>query len=804
MTFKNSQSHSFPHDSIKTHVTGQSRFIDDIPTLSRELTLGLITSTEAHAEIVKIENLSEILKIPGMHSYYLASDFTHNLWGTIFQDQPLLAEGTVRYFGEPIVILAAEKPSALREAKKRIQIHYKKKPAILTLSEAMSQKNFLAPSRFIRCGDLEEGFKNSEKVISGELSIQGQEHFYLEPQTALAIPEEQNRLKVLSSSQHPTEIQHTIAHALGLGYQDVITEVLRLGGGFGGKESQATPFAAYAALVAMKTQRPARLVLSRDEDMIITGKRNPFFIQYKVGFKRDSTLQALEVKLFSDSGAYADLSTSIMERAMLHVDNAYYIPNCVIEGTVCRTNHAPTTAFRGFGGPKGVTFIENIMEAIGLELNRDSLDVRKANVYQKNKNRTPYGQLVDSNLLYTLFENIEKSSRYRERRKKIEIENSENPFFLKGLSCTAVKFGISFTTRFLNQGAALVNIHTDGSVQVSTGAVEMGQGVNTKIAQVVAQSLGVDFQKVRVLATSTEKIHNTSPTAASSGADINGQAALQACEILKQRLAAMAKDLLNRDDSQRGKMNHVLGKVREIDHATERSLNSPENKMEFDFKNSFLISQQNSGARISLLEVIQEAYLHRIPLGALGFYRYPEIHFNKLEGQGQPFYYFTQGVAVSEVQVDRFTGETKVNRVDILMDLGRPLNQAIDRGQTVGAFVQGMGWVTTENLVYAKNGALLTHAPSTYKIPSIQDIPRTLNIDFLENDSNSKNIQGSKAVGEPPLLLGISVWTAIKNALSYKLEDSKKNKREMVAEIKNLPVPITQEKAFLFLHSSHD
>jgi xanthine dehydrogenase large subunit len=778
------------HDSSFTHVSGESCFIDDIPTLAKELCLGLITSEHPHAEILSINGISKALEVSGVVAIYKGDDFKSNLWGTIFQDQPLLASQKVHFVGEPILVIAATSPESLRIAKKFIQVKYRPLEPILSIDEAINKNSFVAPTRFIKRGNLDQGFKDSDHVLEGVLTIQGQEHFYLEPQTALCVPEDGRRLKVFSSTQHPTEIQHTVAHCLDLPYKDVTVEVTRLGGGFGGKESQATPFAAYAALVAHKTGRPARIVLSRDEDMIITGKRNPFKIQYKVGFNSDGVVQAMNVNLFSDSGAYADLSTSIMERAMLHSDNAYFTPHVSIEGTVCRTHRAPTTAFRGFGGPKGVAFIENILEEISRFLKKDSLHVRRANLYGVSGNLTPYGQEVSDGILPKLFDRAEKSFNYHTKRKEIDAFNKTSKTLVKGLSLTSVKFGISFTTRFLNQGSALVNLQTDGTVQVSTGAVEMGQGVNTKIAQVVAEEFGIKTDEVRVTSTSTEKIHNTSPTAASSGADINASAARNACLQIKKRLIYVATHLLKAGADHKGKMNHVLGKVPEIEIPNQLSddlLN------QWRFNNHTLINNSNASQVINLKELITEAYLHRVHLGALGFFKYDGIYFNKVTGQGIPFFYFTQGVALSEVQIDLFTGELKVLSSSILMDLGRPLNEGIDRGQTLGAFVQGLGWVTSENLVYSKNGALLTHAPSTYKIPSIQDIPREIKIDFEVHSQNSKNIRASKAVGEPPLLLCLSVWTAAKNALAY-------------ARPQNSPlelgIPLTQERIFEYLNNT--
>lgn len=748
------------HDSARTHVCGESEFIDDIPITKNELHLGLVLSPVAHGRIRHI-SCEKALRLPGVVGIYTAKDLAHNLWGNVFQDQPILASEFINYHGEPICLIACEDPQILRKAKKLIEIKIDKLEPILSIEEAKQKESFIAPARFIAAGDVESALQKAPHRLSGRLTMRGQEHFYLESQASVAYPGEQGQIVVHSSTQHPSEVQHVIAHCLGLQFHQVVCVVKRMGGAFGGKETQAVPFAVMAALVAHKTGRISRIVLSRDDDMMITGKRNPFESLYEVGFDNEGRLLALKAEHYSDAGAYADLSTAIMERAMLHTDNAYFIENVRIQGRVCRTHHAPTTAFRGFGGPKGVALIENILEEVAFFLKKDAFAIRRLNCYQNERNRTPYGQTIKQEILPRLFDRLYESCEYEKRRNELETFNKNSKTHLKGLSLTAVKFGISFTTRIFNQGSALVNLHLDGTVQVSTGATEMGQGVNIKIAQVVAEAFSIPVAHVRVMPTSTEKNHNTSPTAASSGSDINGSAALNACEIIKRRLQLVADQLFDLPQEQRGRMAAVLGTASEI------RIDENQTADHIVFEDSFVIDTRERSRRLTLREVIEAAYCSRVSLGAFGFFRYDGIHFNKLTGDGEPFFYFTNGVAASEVLIDRFTGEAKVLRADVLMDLGRPLNEAIDYGQTSGAFVQGMGWVTTEKLSYDQEGALRTHSPSTYKIPSVQDTPRIFNIDFLRNEENGKNLLGSKAVGEPPLLLGISVWTAIKNALSY-------------------------------------
>lgn len=770
-----------PLDAAVTHVSGESIYIDDRPPQKNELHVAVLISPHAHAKIVSID-ASAVLTLPGVAGVYSAKDFAHNRWGTIFEDQPFLAEEVCQYAGEPYLLIAADNPTTLRKARQLIKVEFEELEPILSIDKAIEREQFIGPTRTIKKGDVEKAFREAPHQLAGTIEMGGQDHFYLESQASIAYPGENGQMEIHSSSQHPTEVQHVVAHALGIKYHQVISTVKRMGGAFGGKESQAAQFAAMAALVAQKTGRPARLILNKDDDMRATGKRNPFKNHYRVAYDEKGRILALKVELYSNAGAYADLSTAIMERAMLHCDNTYFIPNVEIHGTVCRTNHASNTAFRGFGGPKGVVTIENIIEEISLHLDIDALEIRKLNVYQKGQEATPYGQVLEENPLPELFSQLENSSDYQTRRRKIDEHNKTSKETVRGLSLTAIKFGISFTTRFLNQASALVNIHMDGTVQVSTGATEMGQGVNTKTAQVVAESLGIAPSDVKVLATSTEKNHNTSPTAASSGSDLNGQAALNACEKIKARLAQVAQKVFSRPKELRGRKVAGAGTAEEIkiDETDKKSLS------DISFEDGWVFEKARPDNKISLVDLLEEAYLNRISLGDHGFYRYDGIHYNKETGQGQPFFYYTNGVAASEVSIDRFTGEVKVLRSDILMDLGRSINHGIDRGQIAGGFVQGMGWLTTESLCYNEKGQLLSHSPSTYKIPSVHDIPRAFNIDLLDNPNNAKNLRGSKAVGEPPLLLSISVWTAIKNALAAANQGQNPQIR----------IPATQEEIF--------
>jgi xanthine dehydrogenase large subunit len=690
-------------------------YIDDMPPMPGELLVDFVWSPFARARIRSVD-LTAARTLPGIAGLYTYEDLAHNCFGPVTKDEPLLAVDECLFRGQPIVVIAAETQQAANAAKRAIRIEFEELPPILTIEEAIAAHEFIGEPRFIRRGDADAAMKTAEHVLEGIFENQGQDHFYLESQAALVYPGEHDALTVHSSTQHPTEVQEVIAHLLGIDMSQVVVITKRMGGGFGGKESQATHPAAMAALVARKTKRAARIAYDKDTDMHVTGKRHPFRNRYQAGFDGNGQLVALKVDLYSDGGAYADLSSAVMARAMTHADNAYYVPHIEIRGTVCRTNNPPNTAFRGFGGPQGVANIENILEEIAAYLKRDALDVRRANCYGiETRNTTPYEQVVANNTLPRLFAELEERCDYRARMEAVRAFNDSSVMHLKGLAMTAVKFGISFNTKFLNQANALVNIYLDGSVQVSTGATEMGQGVHTKIRQLVADELRVPIERVVVMQTSTEKNNNTSATAASSAADLNGSAAVDACHRIRARLDEV---------------------------------------------------QRQHGGLLTWEQLVKLAYQERVSLGERGFYATPRLDWNWTSGRGTPFLYFTMGTACSEVLIDRFTGELTVSRSDVLMDIGRPINPGVDRGQLVGAFIQGMGWVTTEDLRYAASGELLSHSPTTYKIPNINDLPAEFHLDWIEHD-NPVNVAGSKAVGEPPLLMAISVWCAVKHALGF-------------------------------------
>ncbi|HYI07719.1 MAG TPA: xanthine dehydrogenase molybdopterin binding subunit [Thermoanaerobaculia bacterium] len=704
-----------PHDSARGHVTGESIYVDDMPPLPNELLVDFVWSPYAHARIRALD-VAPARALHGIAGVYTYRDLAHNVLGPIVQDEPLLAEDVCTFRGQPIVVIAAESQAAMNAAKRAVKLDLEELKPILTIDDAIAAESFIGETRYIRRGDPAGAMENAEHVLEGVFINGGQDHFYLESQAALVYPGEFDGLTVHSSTQHPTELQHVIAHLLGIDMSQIVVQSKRMGGAFGGKESQATHPAAMASLVARTTRRPARIVFDKDTDMHVTGKRHPFQNRYRVGFTRTGEITSLLVDLYSDGGAYADLSPAVMARAMTHADNAYYIPHIEIRGTICRTNTPPNTAFRGFGGPQGVATMENIQEEIAVFLKKDPLDVRRVNCYGVDtRNTTPYEEIVANNTLPRLFTELEERCDYRTRRDAVRAFNESSATHLKGIALTAVKFGISFNTKFLNQANALVNVYLDGSVQVSTGATEMGQGVNTKIRQLVADTLGVAIERVVVMTTSTEKNNNTSATAASSGADLNGSAAVDACSRIRSRL----------DDV-----------------------------------------QERHGGKLSWEELIKAAYHERVPLGERGFYATPRLDWDWTSGRGTPFLYFTMGTSCSEVLIDRFTGEMKVLRADVLMDIGRPINPGVDRGQLVGAFIQGMGWVTTEELRYTEGGELLSHSPTTYKIPNINDVPEIFNVDWIDHD-NPVNVAGSKAVGEPPLLMAISVWCAVKNALQF-------------------------------------
>lgn len=753
------------HDSAKSHVAGESMYLEDLPPTRGEVYVGVAVSPVAHGKLVGMDT-AVAAAMDGVLGIFTAKDLVHNRWGPIVADQPILAESEVKYIGEPIAIVAAASKSVAAAAARAIKFEIIAETAILSIDAAKTKRAFLQPAMVIQRGDPEAEFSNCPRVLTGDFANKGQDHFYLESQSVIAYPGENGDLLVHSSTQHPSEVQHVVAESLGLDLHQVVCMVKRMGGGFGGKESQASHYAALCALAAHKLRRTARLHLTKDDDMCWTGKRHAFENNYKVGFDDAGCIIALKAELFSDGGAYLDLSAPVLQRAMLHCDNAYYIPHLKVVGQICMTHQPPNTAFRGFGGPQGVVFIENVIEEIAFALGLDPLVVRLRNLYgTSERNVTHYGQTIEQNTLPELFEKIVSRTDYHRRRQEIEAFNQSQGFSLRALSVTPVKFGISFTVKHLNQGNALVNVHRDGTIQVSTGATEMGQGVNVKIAQIVAEVFGLPTTSVKVMPTSTEKNHNTSPTAASSGSDINGFAAQAAAMAIRRRLAAFAAYYLGLRSEDRAA---AFMQREDFSLADWSQKINVDQDIIFDARGVYRRGQPEQA--VTLSELLNQAYLHRVSMGDYGYYKTPGIYYDRDKGRGHPFLYFTNGVAASEVEIDRYTGDVKVLRTDILMDLGRPINYGIDEGQVVGAFVQGLGWVTTEDFRIAADGVVLTHSPTTYKIPNIQDIPREFNIEFIDNPHNTSNVRGSKAVGEPPLLLAFSVWTAIKQALQTHLK----------------------------------
>jgi len=761
------------HDNAKGHLDGTTEFIEDRVMAKNEVYVSYIASPYAKAKILE-RDYRDAKEIEGVLGIWDYRDLSGNLWGNINADQPILAEAITHYVGEPLAIVAATSVEALQSVRKLRLITFEELPAVLNLDEAIEEKDYLGDVQVIKRGDFDSAYESAPLTLSGEYENRGQEHFYLESQAAIAYPVDNDEIDILSSSQNPTEIQHVVAKCLGLKLRQVTSKVKRMGGAFGGKETQSVPFAVMAAFVAYRLKRPARIILSKADDMIVTGKRHPFKGFYRVGFNAEGIVLGLETKLFADGGAYTDISPSVVQRAILHSDNAYYVKNWSISGVACKTNHHPHTAFRGFGAPQGIALVEQVFDEIAYHLKIDPLSVRERNLYGIDKNNTaPYTQEITQNTLPQIVEKLANSSHYKQRRKAIEAFNRESKTSIKGIGLTPVKFGISFTSRFLNQGNALVNVFPDASVQISTGATEMGQGVNTKIAQVVAQTLGVDVSMCKVMITSTEKNHNTSPTAASSGTDLNASAANLAALKIKNRLLNLAAQLFL-NEKHDAHFEYSVSEVIETSH--------------INIENG-VVQNRETSQKMALTELLNIAYENRISMGDYAFYKTPNLSFDVKKGEGKPFAYYTNCAAVSEVTIDRFSGKTSVDRVEILMDLGRSLNEGIDRGQVAGAFVQCMGWVTNENLVYSDKGALLSHSPTTYKIPNIQDIPSDFVINFLDNPYEIDNIRGSKAVGEPPFILGLSVLSAIRHALSSKGFKG------------NIKIPATSENILMKLES---
>jgi len=730
------------HDNAVNHITGKSVYINDI-NFNNQLLIGkVIYSKHAHAKIKKID-VKKAKQVSGVKAIITYKDIPgKNQMGPVIHDELCLAINEVTFVGQAIILIAAETSEAINEAEKLIVIEYETLEAVVTLEDAIKKNNLISSPRKITTGNFEKEFKSSKNKFEGKLYINGQEHWYLETQTALAVPSENNEIKIYASSQNPTETQAIVAEVLGLKLNQVEVEVKRLGGGFGGKETQGNHIAAWAALLSHYTKQPVKIHLFRDDDQIITGKRHRCIANYKVAFDNKGKITAYFVEINLDAGSATDLSMAILERSMLHAENAYYIPNVTIIGKAFKTNLPSNTAFRGFGGPQGMAIIENAIDIIARKLNIESSKIRKINFYKSRKyNITPYGQIIKNNRLNILFKQLISSSKYYNKIKEINKFNNSNKYIKRGIAITPVKFGISFTTSFLNQAGALVNVYTDGTVLVNHGGTEMGQGINTKILQVAASEFGISTDKIIVNATNTSKVPNTSPTAASSGSDLNGMAVKNAIDKIKKTMSKVAFEELKKDNK------NVLIK-------------------NIIFENGFVFDKKYSKNKIPFSELANITRIKQYSLSATGYYKTPNIYFDKQNGKGNPFYYFAYGMAVSEVEVDILTGKYKVLQSNILHDVGSSINSELDKGQVVGGFIQGLGWVTSEELKWDKNGNLLSHSPDTYKIPTINDIPHVLNVNLLKGYPNNGVIHQSKAVGEPPLMLALSVWLAIKFAIS--------------------------------------
>ena len=726
---------SVKHESADKHVSGEAVYVDDRLEFPNQLHVYARQSDRAHARIVRIDT-SPCYEIPGVAIAITKDDVPGQLdIGPVVAGDPLLADGKVEYVGQVVLAVAADSLETARKAAMAAIVEYEDLEPVLDVVEAYRKKHFVLASHTHRIGDSASKLASAPRRLQGTLHIGGQEHFYLETQISSVMPTEDGGMLVYTSTQNPTEVQKLVAEVLGVPMNKIVIDMRRMGGGFGGKETQAAGPACLCAVIAHLTGRPTKMRLPRMEDMSMTGKRHPFYVEYDVGFDDDGLLHGIEMDLAGNCGYSPDLSGSIVDRAMFHSDNAYFLGNATINGHRCKTNTASNTAYRGFGGPQGMVAIEEVMDAVARSLGKDPLEVRKLNYYGKTeRNVTHYHQTVEHNVIHEMTAELEESAEYAKRRREIIEFNQKSPVLKKGLAMTPVKFGISFTATFLNQAGALIHIYTDGSIHLNHGGTEMGQGLNTKVAQVVAEVFQVDIGRIQITATNTDKVPNTSPTAASSGADLNGMAAKNAAETIKQRL---------------------------VDFLVREYKVTPE---DVEFRNGQVRVRDHF---LSFEEMIQKAYFGQVSLSSTGFYRTPKIYYDRDKAAGRPFYYYAYGVACVEVLVDTLTGEYRMLRGDILHDVGDSLNPAIDIGQVEGAFVQGMGWLTMEELVWNAKGKLMTNGPASYKIPAIADMPIDLRVKLVENRKNPEDtVFHSKAVGEPPFMLGIAAWCALKDAVA--------------------------------------
>ncbi len=730
------------HESAIGHVSGRAVYTDEQHAPSGLLSVWPVQSPHAHARIIAID-ADRARRMPGVHAVLTAADIPgENDTGPIVHDEPLIPADRVQFHGQAVAWVVADSEALAMAAASAVEVDFETLPTCLNVADAITRASFHCPPAKVERGDVDAGLTNAANQLRGELEIGGQDHFYLETQVSWAQIDSEGLVQVTSSTQHPTETQVIVARVLGLPSNRLVCRSLRMGGGFGGKETQANPYAAIAALAAQVTRRPVRIKLSRGIDMQMTGKRHPFFARYEVGFNDQGLLEAMKIALFADGGWSVDLSPPVLMRAMVHIDNAYFCPNVEIEGLIAKTNLPSNTAFRGFGGPQGMLVGEEIIDRIARHLGLPPELVRERNFYREGesppRNVTPYGQTIRDNPIPELWHQLKASSNFDTRRLAIATFNASHPQTKRGIAITPVKFGISFNKVEYNQAGALVHIYTDGSVQLNHGGTEMGQGLHSKMLAVASRTLGISVDRIQIMVTSTDKVPNTSATAASSGSDLNGQAVKAACETLLGRLAGVAA-------------KRFECRVEEVVFADDQ------------------VHVSNSAQiKLTFAEVVQAAYSARVSLSATGYYRTPGLSWNAQTGKGEPFYYFACGAAVSEVEVCGYTGVHRLLRVDILHDVGDSLIESIDRGQIEGGFVQGLGWLTCEELRWSNAGKLLTDAPSTYKIPTNGEVPEDFRVDFFKRSKapEAQVIFGSKAVGEPPLMLAMSVREALRDAVA--------------------------------------
>jgi len=733
-----SVSKPLPHDAAKLHVTGRANYIDDIPVPSNYLHLAFGTATIARGRLTSMD-LSAVKSAHGVVAVITADDLPFaNDVSPAAHDEPLLCDGQIHYHGQPMFLVVADSHLNARRAARLARVEYAPETPILTIEQALAANSrFEEGPRIYTRGDVDYALPQAEHTLTGSFDIGGQEHFYLEGQAALALPQEDDEMIVHSSTQQPTEIQHKVAEALGLGMHQVRIQTRRMGGGFGGKESQGNALAVACAIAARTTGRPCKMRYDRDDDMVITGKRHDFRITYQVGFDNDGRLLAIDFTHYTRGGWAQDLTLPVADRAMLHADNAYFVPNMRVTSHRLKTNTTSATAFRGFGGPQGMIGIERVMDHVARHLGRDPWDIRRLNFYANANSPTPqnthYGMPVRDFILDDLCDELIDTCGYHARKTEIAAWNENSPLLKRGVAISPVKFGISFTLTHLNQAGALVHVYQDGSIRINHGGTEMGQGLFQKVAQVAASRFGVGMEAIKITATDTAKVPNTSATAASSGSDLNGMAVQIACDTIISRMAEFLAHQYNK---------------------------TPDDVV---FRDGTV---QIGRREISFAQAALACYQARVSLSATGFYKTPDVAWDRIAGRGQPFYYFAYGAAVTEVVIDTLTGENRILRTDILHDTGNSLNPALDIGQIEGAYVQGSGWLTTEELVWDDHGRLRTHAPSTYKIPAMADRPDVFNVSLWGRDNPAQTVYRSKAVGEPPFMLGISTYLALVDAIS--------------------------------------